>query len=267
MNFPLPFTPLDEYKKKFARVKFSRTDGVLTVTLHKDNGEFSWSLAAHREISTLWNYIGMDPENKVIIITGTGKAFLDRTDYELDTLSQMEPMTWALLHQDAKKIVMDLVEIEQPIICALNGPVSTLSQIPMLCDIILATPEATISEALHLPHMIPGDGHHIVWPLLLGLNRAKYLIFTRKALSAREALEERIVSEIVDRENLLPRANELARQLLEVNPVALRYLRPVMMQSVKRALLDGVSMGLLAEGYAALRRVPAGPQLGLPQTH
>ena len=263
MKYPLPFTPLEEYQKKFSRVKFARENGILTVTLHKDGGEFSWSLATHREISTLWNYIGMDPENKIIILTGTGSSFLDRSDYELDTLANMDPTTWSLLHQDAKKIVMDLVEIEQPIICALNGPVSTFSQVPLLCDIVLAVPEATISEGLHLPNVIPGDGHHIVWPMLLGLNRAKYLLFTRKALSAHEALEERLISELVDRDNLLNRANELARQMLEYNPIALRYLRPMLMQGMKRALLDGVSMGLLAEGYAALRRVPEGPQLGL----
>ena len=266
MHYPLPFTPLAEYENKFTRVKFSRERGILTVRFHKDDGEFSWSLATHREVSTLWNYIGMDPENKVIIITGTGASFHERTDYELDTLAGMDPLTWSLLHQDAKKIVMDLVEIEQPIICALNGPVSTFSQIPLLCDIVLATPEATISEALHLPHVIPGDGHHIIWPMLLGLNRAKYLLFTRKALSARQALEEGLVSEIVEHDGLLKRATELARELLEINPIALRYLRPVLMQNVKRALLDGVSMGLLAEGYAALRTVPPGPQLGVEPT-
>lgn len=263
MVYPFPFIPLEEYAGRFSRVKLSREDGILTVRFHKDEAEFSWNLATHREVASLWNYIGMDPENKIILLTGTGNEFLQRSDYEVELLDQVDPEAWALIHQDAKKIVMDLVEIEQPIIVAVNGPVTIFSQIPMLCDIVLAVPEATFSEASHLPHIIPADGHHIIWPLLLGLNRAKYLLFRRQGISAQEALAAGIVGEIVSRERLLPRAYEIAHELLEINPVALRQMRPMLMQGLKRALVDGLSIGLLAEGYGALRVLPRGPQLGL----
>jgi len=261
--YPMPFTPFTEYAPKFSRIKFSRdAQGILTVQFHKDGKEFSWNLATHREVSTLWNYIGMDPENKVIILTGTGSAFLDRYDFEMETLSQVDPMAWWLIQQDAKKIMLDFLEVEQPIIVALNGPVSVHSQIPMLADIILATPDTTISDT-HLPEVFPGDGHHIVWPLLLGLNRAKYLLITMQGLTAQEAKDAGVVSEVVPRDGLVKRANELARQILRLNPLALKQFRQFMMKDVKRAVADALPMGLLAEGYGVVRRLPAdAPVLG-----
>ena len=260
----MPFTPMAEYAPKFSRIKFSRDkEGVLTVRFHKEDKEFSWSLATHREVSTLWNYIGMDPENKVIILTGTGKAFLDQFDFEMETLNHVDPMAWALIMQDAKKIMLDLLEVEQPIIVALNGPVSIHSQIPMLGDIILAAPDTTISDT-HLPQVFPGDGHHIVWPMLLGLNRAKYLLITMQGISAQEAKEAGVINEIVPRDRLLARANELARRILQLNPLALRQFRQLMMQDMKRAIAAALPMGLLAEGYGVVRTLPTdAPVLGI----
>jgi enoyl-CoA hydratase/carnithine racemase len=258
---PFSFTSLEEYAPKFTRIKFHRVDGILTITLHKDGGEFSWNLETHRELSHVWNYAGLDPENKVIILTGTGDSYLTRSDYEIDQMAAATPEWWQLVQQDAKKLLTDFLEIEQPIIVALNGPVSIHSQIPMLGDIILATPDATISET-HFPYVVPGDGHHIVWPLVLGLNRAKYLLLTQQGLTAQQAMDAGLVSEIVERDELLKRADELARQLLELDPVALRAFRPIVMQPAKRMVLDGLSQGLLAEGYEIIRKLTAAEPVG-----
>jgi enoyl-CoA hydratase/carnithine racemase len=261
MPRPFSYTPLQEYAPKFTRIKFDRADGILTITLHKDGGEFSWNLETHRELSHVWNYVGLDPENKVIILTGTGNSFLDRSDYEIDQMAAATPQWWLLVQQDAKKLLTDFLEIEQPVIVALNGPVAIHSQIPMLGDIILATPDASITET-HFPYAVPGDGHHIVWPLILGLNRAKYLLLTQRGLTAQQALEIGLVSEIVERDRLLKRAEETARQLLEMDPVALRAFRPIVMQPVKRAVLDGLSQGLLAEGYEIIRKLTDAEPVG-----
>jgi enoyl-CoA hydratase/carnithine racemase len=259
---PFGYTPLEEYAKKFTRVRFERTeDGVLTVTLHKEGGEFSWNLATHRELSHVWNHIGLDPENKVIILTGSGEAFLNRSDYEVEKFVDADPAWWQLVQQDARKLLVDLLEIEQPIIVALNGPVSIHSQVPLLGDVVLATPETTITET-HFPLTAPGDGHHIVWPLLMGLNRAKYLLLTQKGIDAAKALEIGLIGEIVERPELLARAGEIARELLAMDPIGLRQFRQLVMAPIKRAVHDGLNEGLLAEGYSIIRRLPPAVQLG-----
>jgi enoyl-CoA hydratase/carnithine racemase len=254
-KYPLPFISFDEYANRFERIKLSRDEqGILTVRLHKNEGEFSWNLIAHREVSMLWNYIGMDPENKVIILTGTGEAFLRKADFG-DTMNDLEPEGWFQIVQDGKKILTDLLEVEQPIIVALNGPVSIHSQIPMLGDILICTPETTISDT-HFSHNLPGDGHHVIWPLMFGLNRAKYLFLMQDTVSADEAKQCGLVSEIVASEQLMDRANEIARKIVMMNPLAVRQFRPMVMQHVKRAVLDDLTMGMMAEGYCILRKLP-----------
>ena len=256
--FPMEYTPLSEYERRFSRVRFERSDdGVLVVTLHKDGAEFSWNLATHREMSHLWNYIGLDPENKIIILTGTGEAFLNRSDYEHSAMADADPDWWALDQQDARKLLTDLLEIEQSIIAALNGPVTIMSQLPLLCDIILATPDTDITETdSHFPHLVPGDGHHIVWPLLMGMNRAKYLMLTQQGLSAQQALDIGVIGEIVERNQLLERAHELAQQLLGMSPLAVRQFRQLVMQPFKQTIAAGIGHGLQTEGYAIIRKLP-----------
>jgi enoyl-CoA hydratase/carnithine racemase len=76
-------------------------------------------------------------------------------------------------------------------ISAVNGPALRHSEIPLLCDIVLAAEEATFQDSAHYPNGMPrGDGVHILYPLLLGLNRGRYFLLTGQTLHARQAQEE-----------------------------------------------------------------------------
>jgi len=252
-QYPIKFVPLEQYKEFFAHIKLTREDGILTVRLHGNEGEFTWSVGAHHELAMLWNYIGSDPENKVIILTGTGNNYLAKTEYEPEIFKNLDSADYLLISQDGRKLVNDFIDIEQPVIAALNGPVHMHSQIPLLCDIVIATPETTIKDH-HLPNAVPSDGHHVVWPMVFGLHRANYFFLMQKTISSVEAQQLGAISEIVDREKLLPRANEIAQSLLKIDPIALRTYRQSVMQPVKRAMLESLSLGILTVGYGFLRR-------------
>src|SRR5262249_7410676 len=95
----------------------------------------------------------------------------------------------------------------------------------------------------HFPRgMVPGDGQHVIWPAIVGRNRARYLLLTGKKLSAREALEWGAVNEVLPRDRLLGRAWELARELAKRPPLVLRYTRMLFTHGLKRALLDELAM-------------------------
>src|ERR1700752_1174112 len=108
---------------------------------------------------------------------------------------------------------MNLLDIEVPVIAAVNGPALIHAEIAVLSDIVIASDNAEFQDAPHFPNgLVPGDGVHIVWPLVLGVNRGRYFLLTGQKLSAREAQTLGVVSEVVPRERLLNRAREIAEE-------------------------------------------------------
>lgn len=103
---------------------------------------------------------------------------------------------------------------------------------------------------------------HIVFPALLGLNRARYFLMTGQTLTAQECKELGLVNELMPRRQLLPRARELAAELLAKNPLMLRYTRLLLTHQIKSAVHELLGYGLALEGLAVvdeglrLRRQP-----------
>jgi enoyl-CoA hydratase/carnithine racemase len=241
----------DDYKDKYKRIKLERDEaGILTVTIHDEGGTLTWGFEVHHELGYLWQDIGADPENKVIVLTAAGDEFIGKEDL---TGSSVDASGWVAAHMEAKRLQMALLEIEQPMIAAINGPCTIHAELPLLCDIVLGCPETTIGDIPHYPYgMVPGDGVHVVFPLLMGLNRARYMMLTGQILSAEESRDLGLINEIVPREELLPRAIELARMLLKAPPLTLRLTRPTVLRQVKRQMLEDLSPGLMMEGMASV---------------
>ena len=244
-------TSLDEYATKYQSIMAERHDGILQLTFHTDGGPLQWGGVPHQEFPQAFADVGSDPENRVVIITGTGDSFSGPPGSS-QTTPKRSPREWDKTYWEGKRLLTNLLDIEVPIISAINGPALRHSEIPLLSDIVLAADTAAFQDSGHfISGLVPGDGMHVVYPMLLGLNRGRYFLLTGQTIEAQEAKELGLVSEVMPQADLLPRAWELARQLAQQPDLVLRYTRVATTQYVKRAMQDLLGYGLALEGLGS----------------
>lgn len=254
----------DDYANRYDCVSMERRDGVLLLTIHAKGAPGEpclWSAAPHEELSFAFYDIARDRENQCVILTGAGDAFCAEMHPSISGLARfsegnLTPGMHEKMHQaghDGRHLLFNHLNIEVPMIAAVNGPAFIHAELALLCDIVLAAESAEFQDAPHFPGgLVPGDGVHIVWPLLLGLNRGRYFLLTGQKLSAREALGLGVVNEVTPREELLPRAWELAREIRRRPALARRHARVAMTQMLKEAMLDGLGYGIALESLAMM---------------
>jgi enoyl-CoA hydratase/carnithine racemase len=108
------------------------------------------------------------------------------------------------VHWEGRALLMNLLNIEVPVIAAINGPAWRHGELPLLSDIVLAAHTAAFQDSAHFQNgRVPGDGMHIVVPLLLGMNRGRYFLLTGQTLSAQEAKDLGLVAEILPPDRVL----------------------------------------------------------------
>lgn len=260
-------TRFAEYQNRYANFRFELSEeGILLMQCHTSGGSLVWDWKAHDEMADAFADVAGDREIKVLIHTGTGAnynadwgpppmakpMYLAMNDQK--GLAKLDEKTWY-----GRMLIENVLAVDVPMISAVNGPCNIHSEVPLLGDIVLASEDAYFQDLAHFPRgMVPGDGQHVIWPLLVGRNRARYMLLTGKKLSAREALEWGAVNEVLPKDRLLDRAFELARELAKRPPLTLRYTRMLFTQDLKRAFLDELAHGLAREAYAQRQFFPVG---------
>lgn len=245
----------EEYRDRYECARLSRDEaGVVEVVLHSRGGTLVLDETAHLELPPLFTDLGNDRDTKVILLTGTGDAFCTQIadgDWDYST-----SLGWDRTYWEGRRLLETLLDIHVPMIAAVNGPARVHAEIPVLCDIVLAADTADFQDAAHFGSfgVVPGDGSHLVWPLLLGPNRGKYFLLTEERLSAERALELGVVNEVLPPDALLPRARELAAMLAKRSAVTLRMTRVAINMVLRSQFRDGVSHGLALEGYSVMER-------------
>src|SRR2546421_9186000 len=130
---------LEEYANKYTSARMERRNGVLQVTLHTDGQSLRWGFLPHGELPEAFHDIGADRENRVVILTGTGQEFSGPRATPGTSSFPTRPSIERIesIHWEGRHLLMNLLNIEVPIISAINGPARRQSELPLLYEIVL----------------------------------------------------------------------------------------------------------------------------------
>jgi enoyl-CoA hydratase/carnithine racemase len=252
-------TKLGDYTKKYSSIRMRREGGILEIVFHTNGDSLQWGLGPHAELPDAFQDIAGDRENKVVVMTGAGKEFsgprvVPKAGHPLFATRPTAQFTENLV-SEGRRMLMNLMNIEVPVISAVNGPAWRHSELPLLADIVIASDDAAFQDSAHFPGgLVPGDGVHVVYPMLLGANRARYFLLTGQVIDAREAHRLGLVAEVLPKDKVLPRAWELARDLAAQPEVLVRHTRAVLTEPIKRRLQEELGYGLYNECLALMDR-------------
>ena len=257
VNF-VPTPKFEEYKERFKQhYKLERReDGVILVQAHTAGGPIQLSVESHRSVGQLFKTIGADPENEVMIFTGTGEDFMMDADPEGFKLEEEDLQHWAYeyAYKDGRINVSSLVnDLEIPTIGVLNGP-GFHTEICLMCDITICSEDAIIFDLHYDIGSVPGDGIHSCFMELLGVKRGAYALLTGQAIDAQKALEYGMINEVVPREKLLDRAWKIADHIMTQPRITRRLTTQIIRRPWKKRITDDLDGGFGIQMFAHLAK-------------
>jgi enoyl-CoA hydratase len=221
----------------YTTLETTRDGDVLRVTIaHPTSALNAVDDELHRDLTQLFADLRGETAARAVLLTGRGRAFSAGGDFAWFPQLQ-DPVRMEALQRDAKQLVWDLLDVEIPIVAAVNGPAMGLgASIALLCDVIFMADTATIGDPHVKVGIVAGDGGAVVWPLALGPARAKQYLLTGDPLGAHEAERIGLVNKVVPAADLDREALAFARRLAAGAPLAVRYTKLAVNKLVKDAL-------------------------------
>jgi enoyl-CoA hydratase len=224
----------------FKALKIEQTEGILTVTFNRPHIMNALDEEARGELDTLFTILGQASDVKAVILTGEGKAFSAGGDlnnmkkrYELPLPAKSEDLRKTF--KEATRLIDLILNVPMPIISAVNGVASGLgATIALSSDIIIASDKAKFNDSHIKAGIVPGDGGCLIWPLLMGVTRAKYYLMTGDLIDAREAERMGIITKVVPHGELMSASMDIARKLSNGPTLAISWTKRAINKVIKQ---------------------------------
>lgn len=228
---------------KDSSIAVEKRIAVLTLQRHDVRNALTGTALIDDIVQTV-NWVNNEPEVSVLVITGEGTAFSSGGNVK-EMQSQSGSFAGSPMEiQDhyrrgIQQIPLALHKAEVAVIAAVNGPaIGAGFDLACMCDIRIASTKAQVGEAFINLGITPGDGGAWFMQRLIGYQRAAELTFTGRIVKADEALQLGIFLEVVEPEELMPRAMELAGQIAAKPPLTLRLTKRMMKLAQRSELPD-----------------------------
>jgi enoyl-CoA hydratase len=236
-----PVSKPDYSKYRFLTVE-KTAEKVAIVTLNRPERRNAVDAGLHTDMSNVWADLRNDYDVNAIVLTGAGKSFCVGGDIgAMDGSEQFgegydfDPM--AILTAEARQLMNDMLNVEQPIIAAVNGDAAGLgASIALLCDLVVMADTARIMDSHVKVGLVAGDGGPALWAAAIGSHRAKeHLLLSKKVLGT-EAAAMGLVNYSVPVDEVLPTSMDLANQIAAEPPLAVRWTKYAANRLVKQAM-------------------------------
>lgn len=174
----------------YGAMAFRRDGGVLHATMNRPDTLNAFDDALDADMARLFIDVADDPETRVLVLTGAGRAFSAGGDIAHMQALIDRPELFYNAQPRAKRLISSLLDCPKPVIAKVNGHAVGLgATLALFCDLIYAAQDARIADPHVKVGFAAGDGGAVIWPQLIGYARAKRYLLTGDAITGREAAE------------------------------------------------------------------------------
>ena len=234
--------------ERYKHIRFGREDRILSATLNRPETLNSVTPEMHSELVEMFHDFGHDDEADVMTLTGAGRGFCSGADLKGGFSGSDPQAVIEAIFRDARRLLVTILEIDKPILAAVNGPAAGLGiTIALFCDIVIASDKARLGDTHVKVGLAAGDGGAVIWPLLVGVNRAKEFLMTGDMIDAQDALRMGLVNQVVPHEQLHTVVRSRALQLVSGNQFAIRATKRAVNSYVRWMLNQVFDLSLVLE--------------------
>jgi enoyl-CoA hydratase len=221
----------------YINLLLTREEGIGLVTINRSSVHNALNIEVFRELDSMFAEIEADPAIRVVILTGAGKSFAAGVDiHEMKDNDSASIQTFVTIARRAGDRIYNL---SKPVIAAINGyAFGGGNELALSCDFRIAADTAQFGQQEINLGIIPGGGAISRLSRLIGINKAKEMVYTGEVIDAKTALEYGFINKVVPPDRLMEEAKSMARTLLNKSGVALAY--------AKKAFNSGTDLPLTA---------------------
>ena len=214
-----------------------RPSGVLLITINRPDRMNATNAQLHTELATVWRDVARDPDTRVAVITGAGRAFSAGGDLEMIERMAGDYGRVAAMASEAAQLPLNMLDCEKPIVSAINGTaVGAGLAVALMADISVIAEDARLTDGHLRLGVVAGDHAAVLWPLLCGMAKAKYYLLTADFIDGVEAERIGLVSRCVPRDQVLDTALEIAARIATGPQQAARWTKRTLNHWLRQAI-------------------------------
>jgi enoyl-CoA hydratase len=241
--------------ERYQHLSFTYRGRILTVTMNRPEVKNAANVRMHHELSTVFLDAARDPDCDVVVLTGAGDAFSSGGDIHAMKEKIADHTKWVDTVQEARSIFYGMLDLDKPLIARVNGAATGLgATLAVYADITIAAESAVIGDPHVKVGLVAGDGGALMWPLLVGFQKAKELLFLGDNISAKEAERIGLISYCVPDAVLDARVYDLAERLAKSAKLAVGWTKRSINHTIRMLAQGTMENGFLLETLSHLSR-------------